>query len=85
MAKMVLKIICIAAGILFVLFSVAAILSVAAELEQINAFGGIIGGADAPTVGFLLGRSGWLYAAVAALILFVATLAGMILGKKSEK
>ncbi|MBQ7416215.1 MAG: hypothetical protein IJW14_04155 [Oscillospiraceae bacterium] len=85
MSKTVLKIICIAAGILFVLFSVAAILSVAAELDRINASGGIIGGADAPMVGFLLGRSTWLYAAIVALALFAATGAGLLFGKKPDQ
>lgn len=80
-----LKIICVVCGILFVLFSIFTVLSVAAEMERINTSGGIIGGMDAPMVGFLLQRSPLFDAALMLLLLFVATGAGLIFGKERKE
>ena len=85
MSRTILKTICIVSGILFVLFFVLTLLSVTAELEQINTSGGIIGGADAPTVEFLLQNSSVYYFAIPALLMLVITGVSLIFGKKLKK
>lgn len=82
MSRTILKTICIVSGILFAIFVVLTILSVTAELERINTTGGIIGGADAPTVEFLILKSSWCYAAILAVLVFAATGLTLIFRKK---
>ena len=85
MSRTILKTICIVSGILFVLFFVLTLLSVTAELERINTSGGIIGGADAPTVEFLLQNSSVCYLAILTLLMLVITGVSLIFGKKLKK
>ena len=85
MFRTALKIICIVSGVLFVAFSVFTVFSVASGLERINTSGGIIGGAGAPTTGFLLRNSPSFYPAMVSLLLFAATESTLIFGKKPKK
>ena len=82
MSRKIFKTICIVSCVLFVIFVALTILSVAAELERINQNGGIIGGADAPTVRFLVRKSVWYDAAILAVLAFAATGLTLIFHKK---
>ena len=85
MSRTVLKIVCVGCGILFVFFSILTVLSVTKGMERINTSGGIIGGADTPTVGFLLHNSPLYYIALVALVLFIVTGAVLIFWNKHGK
>lgn len=84
MNRSVLKIICIVSGILFALLSVLTVYSVIAGLNRINAAGGIIGGAGAHAVKFLLQDTPSFHAAIVAFLAFIGTGLGLIFGKKAK-
>ncbi len=84
MSRKILMTICIVSCILFVIFVALTILSVTAELERINQNSGIIGGADAPTVQFLVQKSPWFDAAILAVLAFAATGLTLIFSKKKR-
>ena len=85
MNRTVIKILCIVSGILFVIFTALTILSVTTELKQINQRGGIIGGADAHTVTFLVQKTAWFDAAILAVLAFAATGLMLIFGRKQKR
>ena len=83
MSRKIIKTICMVSGILFVVFVALTILSVTTDLQRINQNGGIIGGADALTVKFLVQKSPWYDAAIVAVLAFAAT--GLILIFRKKK
>lgn len=85
MAKKVLKIVCTLSAALSVVFGGATVWAVVRCFEQPTA--GIIGGAGAPTLAFLLGkvaRSPVCYLAIVSIALFIGTGLAMILRKKEN-
>lgn len=75
MSRSVLKIVCIVSGILFVVFSIFTVYSAMLIFKTI-AGAGIIGGAGAPTMAYVLQKvmkSPVFYAARVALSLFVGS------------
>lgn len=84
MSRKILKITHIVSGVLFVFFSVFTAISVAAGLERVNTSGGIIGGAGAPTVEYLLQNSLSFCAAIVVLFLFAGTGLALIFCKTKK-
>ena len=84
MSRTIIKIICIVSGVLFVALGAVTFYSVSAELNSIIT-NGIIGGAGAPTVEFLLQTSPTFYAAIVALLLFTGAGLMLILRRKTKK
>ena len=89
MQRTVLKTICIVSGILFAALSLFLVISAVQAYQEVDrASVGIIGGADAPTGMFLLGkivRTPFGYIAGVAFLVFIGTGVGLIFGKKSKK
>lgn len=89
MRRSVLKVICIISGILFVVLSISAVVSVVQVLAAAGDAGGtgIIGGADAPTLEYILqtaAKSPAFYAAIAFLFLCAGTGLALILRRKPK-
>lgn len=89
MSRTVLKTICIVSGVLFVMLSLFLVISAVQAYQEANrASIGIIGGADAPTAMFLLGkimRTPFGYTVSVAFLVFVGTGIALIFGKKLKK
>ena len=87
MPRTVLKILCIVSGLLFLVLGISLIVSIAVNPGSAGTAGsiGIIGGADAPTVEFLVRkalRSPACCIAMVSFFVFIATGLGLIFGKE---
>ena len=89
MSKSVLKVICLASGVLFLVFGTIMVCSIVNMRNAVASYPqvSIIGGANAPTMQYLLGqvlRSPVFAATVLALLLFAGTGLTLIFGKNKK-